>query len=183
MYLVLDTETTGLDPEARAVSIAWTVLDAAFQNVESYYFILAPDGFEVPERAFKIHGIDTETMEWNGASRESVFKHFCKDLDDCDYLVGHSVMFDFNIVRTELEAAGISINHLVAKDCICTMEETIDYCQIPKTRKSGYNFKRPSLQELHAQLFGTGFKGAHNAMIDVDVTGRCFVELKKRNIL
>ena len=183
MYLVFDTETTGFEPTARAVSIAWTILDSKFQKIDAHYFILEPDDFEVPERTIKIHGITPHIMKQKGVSRVLVFRHFLGDLQVCKHLVGHNVMFDFNIVRNELEAAGINLNYLMNIDCICTMEESRDFCQLPNPKQSGYLFKRPKLQELYAKLFGTGFEGGHNAAKDVEVTAKCFVELFNQKVI
>ena len=41
----------------------------------------------------------------------------------------------------------------------------------------GGKFKLPTLSELHAHLFDTDFKEAHNATADVEATTRCFFEL------
>ena len=56
----------------------------------------------------------------------------------------------------------------------CT-EETATLCQLPGGR--GGKFKLPTLSELHAHLFDTDFKEAHNATADVEATTRCFFEL------
>ena len=84
MYLILDTETTGTEPDARAVSIAWTVLNSDFEQMDSNYFILEPDGFDVPERVVKIHGIDSEMIKEKGISRDLVLRHLIGDLEHCE---------------------------------------------------------------------------------------------------
>lgn len=184
MYCVFDTETTDTDLIfARAVSIAWTVLDKDFKRLASHSFILESDGFEVPKRVIKLHGIDNEKMEKEGVSRTLVLRHFMADIKDCKVLVGHNVMYDFHVVKTELEKLEIPINDLVCKKFTCTMQETMDYCELPKTRKSLFKFKRPNLKELHYKLFKTYFSNAHNAAADVNATAKCFVELKTLKII
>lgn len=59
----------------------------------------------------------------------------------------------------------------------CTMRSTTEVTKI------GYNpkyksYKWPKLEELHRVLFGEPITGAHNAMVDVQATLRCFFELK-----
>ena len=44
----------------------------------------------------------------------------------------------------------------------------------------GGKFKLPTLTELHNYLFGTPFSEAHNATADVEATTRCFLELIRR---
>ncbi len=61
----------------------------------------------------------------------------------------------------------------------CTMRSTTEVTKI------GYNpkyksYKWPKLEELHRVLFGEQVMGAHNAMVDVRATLRCFFELKDK---
>ncbi len=60
---------------------------------------------------------------------------------------------------------------------VCTMKSSTDHC---KLQGRGFSFKPPKLAELHRFLFGEYFEGAHDAMIDVEATMRCFLELVKR---
>ena len=70
MYLIFDTETTGLprrwdapltdsDNWPRAVQIAWQLHDEWGELIEHQDFLIKPDGFDVPYDAEKVHGIST----------------------------------------------------------------------------------------------------------------------------
>ena len=58
------------------------------------------------------------------------------------------------------------------------MKESMDFCQLPG--QFG-DYKWPKLQELHIKLFNKGFENAHDALVDVEATARCFFEMMKRD--
>ena len=71
MYLIFDTETTGLphnktapvedlDNWPRLVQIAWQLHDNEGKLRSSGNHIVKPDGFTIPFNAEKIHGISTQ---------------------------------------------------------------------------------------------------------------------------
>lgn len=60
------------------------------------------------------------------------------------------------------------------------MRSSTDYC---KLQGRGFSFKPPKLSELHRFLFDEWFDGAHNAIVDVEATMRCLVELIKRGVI
>jgi hypothetical protein len=59
------------------------------------------------------------------------------------------------------------------------MNETINFCKLPKKLASSSWYKRPKLWELHKKLFDKYFVWAHDAMTDVEATLNCFIELVK----
>jgi hypothetical protein len=60
------------------------------------------------------------------------------------------------------------------------MKTTVDFCAL---QGNGLRFKYPKLWELHKKLFGEYFSWAHDAMVDVEATQRCFLELEKQWVL
>ncbi len=189
MYLIFDTETTGLpkrwnapitdtDNWPRAIQIAWQLHDELGQVVEHKDYLIRPEGFDIPFDAEKIHGISTELAQRDGASLEDVMKEFVEVLGRSKFIVGQNVGFDVNIVGCELVRLGINskIEGLPVLDT-CT-EKTAQLCQIPGGR--GGKFKLPNLTELHEFLFGEPFAEAHNATADVEATSRCFFELIRK---
>lgn len=61
------------------------------------------------------------------------------------------------------------------------MNESINYCKLPKKNEKAEWYKRPKLWELHKKVFWEYFVWAHDAMTDVEATLRCFVDLVKNN--
>jgi DNA polymerase-3 subunit epsilon len=70
-------------------------------------------------------------------------------------------------------------NTISAKNRICTMEKSTNFCKLD----GPYGYKWPKLSELHYKLFGTGFEEAHNAEVDINVTAKCFWQMKKLGVL
>ncbi|MFC4218917.1 DNA polymerase III subunit alpha [Flagellimonas marina] len=189
MYLIFDTETTGLpkrwdapitdtDNWPRCVQIAWQLHDELGNLVEQKDFLVRPEGFNVPYEAEQIHGISTALAEQEGESLENVLYAFKSALERTKFVVGQNVGFDVNIMGCEFHRKGIenSLEELPVLDT-CT-EHTAELCKIPGGR--GGKFKLPTLTELHEFLFGETFAEAHNATADVEATTRCFLELVRK---
>lgn len=190
MYLIFDTETTGLprnynapisDSEnwPRAVQIAWQLHDEKGALLEHKDFLIIPDGYTIPYDAERIHGISTELATEQGVSIHKVFEEFEKALSKTQYIVGQNIGFDIHIMGAEFYRYGVStvLDKLPILDT-CS-ELTAELCKIPGGRAG--KFKYPNLTELHEFLFGTPFAEAHNATADVEATARCFFELLRRN--
>ncbi len=190
-FLFFDTETTGLPLNWRApvddfsnwprmVQIAW-VLYKDGVKLSSSNFIIMPEGFEIPAESSKIHGITTERAKKDGVSLLKVLKQFQGCAAKADFLVAHNMSFDQMIVGAELLRMNMQ-NFLVAKDRICNMEISTNFCAISSVNGYG-GYKWPKLSELHMKLFGTEFEDSHNAMADVEATAKCFWEMKNRGII
>ena len=189
MYLIFDTETTGLpkkwnapltDAEnwPRCIQIAWQIHDAKGELIRHENYLIQPDGFTIPFDSEKIHGISTALAEEQGVLLAEVLQKFHAALDDVDFVVGHNVGFDRNIMGAEYLRAGLAdvLEDKVVIDT-CT-EETAQLCQLPGGR--GGKFKLPTLSELYRFLFKEGFEDAHNATADVEATTRAFLELLRQ---
>ncbi|WP_456377549.1 DNA polymerase III subunit alpha [Lutibacter sp.] len=191
MFLIFDTETTGLpkkwnapitdtDNWPRCVQIAWQLHDIYGELIEQQDFLIKPEGFNIPYDAEQIHGISTQLAEEKGEDLEKVLYFFNKALLKSKFVVGQNVKFDLNIMGCEFHRKGIStnLNQMPVLDT-CT-EKTASLCQITGGRYG--KFKLPTLTELHQHLFNTPFSEAHNATADVEATTRCFLELiRQRN--
>ena len=186
MYLIFDTETTGLpkswnapitdtDNWPRCIQIAWQLHDKMGNVLEHNDFLIKPDNFNIPFDAERIHGISTELAQEQGIGLEEGLQLFNEALKKTKFIVGQNVGFDINIMGCEFYRLGVE-NNLTTLPLLdtCT-EKTAQMCQIPGGR--GGKFKLPTLTELHNHLFGVGFGEAHNATADVEATTRCFLEL------
>ncbi|PJB11884.1 MAG: DNA polymerase III subunit alpha [Flavobacteriales bacterium CG_4_9_14_3_um_filter_40_17] len=189
MYLIFDTETTGLpkrydvpvsetDNWPRCVQLAWQLHENDGQLVEHKEYLIKPDGFIIPFDAETVHGISTELAESEGVPIAMVLKEFQTALIKSDFLVGQNLMFDVNILGAEFYRLGIE-NTLDKKQILDTCTEvTAELLKLSGGR--GGKFKLPTLSELHQFLFDEKIEDAHNASADVEATARCFFELKKR---
>ena len=191
MYLIFDTETTGLpkkwnapitdhDNWPRCVQIAWQLHDDMGSCVEHKDFLIKPNGFNIPYDAERIHGISTELADSKGLALEDVLGEFNIALSKAKFVVGQNVGFDINVLGCEYDRNKVqtSLNDLPILDT-CT-ETTADLCKLPGGR--GGKFKLPTLTELHQYLFDQPFAEAHNATADVEATSRCFLELLRLGV-
>ena len=193
MFLIFDTETTGLPKNYKApvtdsnnwprmVQLAWQLHDNSGKLLEAKNYIVKPDGYDIPIGVSKIHGITTERAEKDGHDLNFVLEEFKKDLENTSYNVGHNIEFDLNIVGAEFFRIDNQINKpFTTIDSIDTMKSATDFCAIPGGRGGG--FKYPSLTDLHKKLFEKGIGDAHDAAYDVDATARCFFGLVKHRVI
>ncbi len=189
MYLIFDTETTGLpkrwdapvsdtDNWPRCIQIAWQLHDGEGRLLEQYDALVRPDGFNIPYDAEQIHGISTDLAREEGLPLEEVLEAFRGAMSRTQFLVGQNVGFDINVMGAEFyRVAGEDPLEKFPVLDTCT-EATAELCQLPGGR--GGKFKLPTLTELHLHLFGEPFEEAHNATADVEATTRCFLELLRR---
>ena len=191
MYLIFDTETTGLpkrwdapisdtDNWPRCIQIAWQLHDGMGNCIEHQDYLIRPEGFNIPYDAEKIHGISTELATQEGLGLQEVLEKFNIALSKTKYVVGQNVDFDINIMGAEFYRQSVAnqLQELSVLDT-CT-ETTAELCRIPGGR--GGKYKLPTLTELHQHLFHTPFDEAHNATADVEATTRCFLELVRKQV-
>lgn len=191
MYIIFDTETTGLprswnapitdtDNWPRVIQIAWQLHNEMGEVIESKDYLIDPDGFNIPYDSEQIHGISTELAKDQGVPLIDVLNEFNVALTKAKFVVGQNVKFDLNVWGCEYHRLGVEtpMNDMAVLDT-CT-EVTAGLCQIPGGR--GGKFKLPTLTELHEFLFNQPFAEAHNATADVEATTRCFFELIRRGV-
>ena len=186
MYLIFDTETTGLPKNwnapitdvsnwPRCVQIAWQLHDDMGRMVSHEDFLIIPENYKIPYDAEQIHGISTDLAMQQGKPLNEVLDLFNEALSKTKFVVGQNLNFDLNIMGCEFHRSNKSttLNELPVLDT-CT-EKTALLCEIPGGRYG--KFKLPTLTELHEKLFNQPFNEAHNATADVEATTRCFLEL------
>ncbi|MCR9084907.1 MAG: exonuclease domain-containing protein, partial [Cyclobacteriaceae bacterium] len=184
MYIIFDTETTGLprdynapmsdlDNWPRLVQLAWQLHDAKGKLISNHNYIVKPEGFTIPYNAEKVHGISTKRALAEGHDLKEVLAIFEKDAAEAKHLVGHNIEFDINVVGSEFIRAELGMP--LTANPLDTKDISTEFCAIPGGK--GGKFKWPTLTELHQKLFGKGFGDAHDAAYDVDATARCFFGL------
>ena len=192
MFLIFDTETTGLpkqynapltdfDNWPRLVQLAWQLHDDKGRLVENYNLLVKPEGFVIPIDAKMVHGISTEHATKYGLPLHEVLDTFLKSAEKAKYFVGHNIDFDLCIVGCEF-LRDRNTNPLRAWPRVdtCT-EKTAEFCKLPGGK--GGKYKLPKLNEIHEILFGSKFDSAHNASADVQATARVFLELLRIGVL
>jgi DNA polymerase III subunit alpha len=191
MYLIFDTETTGLpknwnapitdsDNWPRCIQIAWQLHDDMGNLVEHQDYLVKPEGFNIPYDAERIHGISTELAQAEGIPLSEVLEKFNVALGKAKFIVGQNLGFDVNIMGAELYRMGVD-SPMASMPVLDTCTEvTASLLKLPGGR--GGRFKLPTLTELHEYLFAVPFSEAHNATADVEATTRCFLELIRKEV-
>ena len=167
-----DTETTWVNPYFdRIIQFGgifgeydpenWTFT----QRFELNQYINIPGN--IPPEASRVHGIYKQDLESYGMM-ENYIMGFLWCLQEADFVIGHNVDFDKNMLKAEAKRLNINFNFDQVR-WIDTMKSTSDL--IPGKKK------RPKLQELYTFLFGKPFEGAHDAMADIKATKDCFLQL------
>jgi DNA polymerase III subunit alpha len=191
MYLIFDTETTGLPLNynapvsdiqnwPRMVQLAWECHDKNGWLIGNKCYIVKPENYIIPQAAVQVHGITTEKAIAEGIALETVLEEFEQDLVQSSFVIGHNVSFDLNILGAEFIRRGMN-TCLQHKARVCTKEASTDFCALPGGKNG--KFKWPTLTELCIKLFGETFSDAHNAAADVAATARCFFELMRLEVI
>jgi DNA polymerase-3 subunit epsilon len=189
MYLVFDTETTGLpksrearisdvDNWPRVVQLAWESFDPRGRKTYARSYVIRPDGFRIPKDAVAVHGISTSIATRIGIPITKALNRFLKALRNSSVVIAHGYEFDSCVLGAEFHRLGMR-DQFRGKTHVCTMEDSTEYCAIP----SRFGFKWPKLPELHLKLFRKIVKETHDAAADVAVCSRCFFELKRLGVV
>jgi DNA polymerase III subunit alpha len=192
MYLIFDTETTGLpknkqapltdfDNWPRMVQIAWQLHDGTGKLLSNENLIVKPDGYTIPFNAEKVHGISTQRALEEGLPLNEVLDRFTEDLNKARLVIGHNILdFDIKIIGAEYLRQEKE-NAIAQKEALDTQLESTEFCALPGGR--GNQFKWPSLLELHKKLYSEDFGDAHDAAYDVSANARCFFGLLREKVI
>ena len=184
-YLFFDTETTGLpknykapytdlDNWPRVVQLSWLISENS-QIIKESDNVIKVD-FPIPEQSSRIHGITNEVSLAKGRPLSDVLDDILNDIDDVDFIICHNLSFDKAILQSELARA--SRNPEIKTKEFCTMKSSVDFCKLP----GNYGFKWPKLEELYQICFEEKLENAHDAMVDVKATFRCFDKLEQDKV-
>ena len=106
--IILDTETTGLDPATgdRLVEIAGVEVLNYIPTGEFYHTYIDPER-DVPDGAFRVHGLSTEFLKGKPLFRD-VAADFLAFIGD-SRLVIHNAEFDMKFLNAEFKRAGLPL--------------------------------------------------------------------------
>lgn len=186
MEFFFDTETTGIPKRSgnkyachkklenydcsRIVSISWIVTQKQQVVVQAYY-VIKPDGFEIPQEASAIHKISTQEATSNGVPITQVFEELKKVLPLCVNMVAHNIAFDVQILKSELWRYGYT-------DMVSIIDDMHQICTMKKGKEVLKSKTYPKLQHLVHQLFNEDMTAeAHNAQADTYYCYKCYTQM------
>jgi DNA polymerase-3 subunit epsilon len=163
--IVLDTETTGLDPADghRVIEIGCVELEDHVPTGITFQRYLNPDRL-VPVESQRVHGITDEFLA-DKPGFASVALELVEFLGDAP-LVIHNASFDLKFLNSEF--ARVMLPAL-------PLARAIDTIDIAKSKIPGARY---SLDEL-CKRFGIDLSGRqkHGALLDAELTARVYLEL------
>ncbi|RXF70302.1 DNA polymerase III subunit epsilon [Hansschlegelia zhihuaiae] len=163
--IVLDTETTGLDPLTgdRVVEIGCVELLNRIPTGASYHVYVNPER-DMPEGAFRVHGLSTEFLSDKPRFAEIAdgFLEFIAD----DALVIHNAAFDVGFLDAELGKVG---KPKIAR------ERVVDTLMLARRKNPG---GQASLDAL-CQRYGidNSRRTKHGALLDSEILAEVYLEL------
>ena len=98
-YIILDTETTGVDEKDRVIQLGFMVLGEKKVEVQNEFFSC---GVPINIKAMETHGITPEMLEGKTPCRESEsYKRLLELNIDDNYLIIHNAPFDIKMLEKE----------------------------------------------------------------------------------
>jgi len=163
--IILDTETTGLDPEQgdRIVEIGAVELFNHMPTGKTYHQYINPKR-DMPEEAFRVHGLSSEFL-----SDKPVFENIAQDfmnfIGDAK-LVIHNASFDMKFINAELRWAQFPV---------LEMSRAIDSLAIARKKFPG----SPASLDALCRRFGVdnSNRELHGALLDSEILAEVYLEL------
>jgi DNA polymerase-3 subunit epsilon len=163
--IVLDTETTGLDPlnGDRLVEIGCIELVNRIPSGQTFHVYLNPER-SMPAEAFAIHGLSDEFLK-DKPRFAAVADEFIGFLGDAP-LVIHNAGFDIGFLNAELERAG---RPLIGR------ERLVDTLLLARRKHAGASNRLDDLCVRYAIDHSRRTK--HGALLDAELLAEVYVEL------
>lgn len=163
--IVLDTETTGLDPNTgdRIVEIGAVELIGHVPTGETYHQYINPMR-DMPEEAFQVHGLSNEFLA-DKPIFEKIGQGFL-DFIGTSKLVIHNASFDIKFLNAELKWMGLPL---------IPWEQAVDTLAIARKKFPG----SPSSLDALCRRFNidNSARTLHGALLDSEILAEVYLEL------
>ena len=163
--IVLDTETTGLDPKSgdRLVEIGCVELDNHLPTGRTYHQYVNPER-DMPDEAFRVHGLSEAFLAKHPVFAD-IADGFLEFIGDAD-LVIHNASFDLGFINAELQRVGrASVEN----------RRAIDTVQIARGKYPG---AQASLDALCRRFeIDLSARTKHGALLDAELLADVYLEL------
>ncbi len=167
-YIILDTETTGLEVQRghRIIEIGAVLLNDRKKSEEHFHTYLNPSRL-IDEEASKVHGIMNEDLI-DKPYFEDIADEFLEFIDGST-LVIHNAAFDVGFLNNELKIASSKYPML---EEICEIEDSL---AIAKDKFPG---QRNSLDALANRFEISGYdRTFHGALLDANILADVYMSL------
>ena len=167
--IVLDTETTGLSPEAgdRIIEIGCVELLHRKLTGNNFHHYLNPDR-DIHEDAMKVHGISTEFLS-DKPRFENIVEEFLAYVQGAEIII-HNAPFDVGFLNAELQRTGKP----VFKEHVNGVLDTLAMA------KELYPGKRNSLDALCERLgVSNAARTLHGGLLDAELLADVYINLTR----
>ena len=167
-YIVLDTETTGLEVKQghRVIEIGAVLLNDRKKSEENFHSYLNPSRL-IDEEASKVHGIMNVDLE-DSPSFDEIADEFVEFIDGAT-LVIHNAPFDLGFLNNELQLASTSYPKI---EDICEVEDSL------LIARDKFPSQKNSLDALAKRFDVSGYdRSFHGALLDANILADVFVQL------
>jgi DNA polymerase-3 subunit epsilon len=163
--IVLDTETTGLDPLRgdRLVEIGCVEMFNRMPTGQSYHVYINPER-DMPAEAFAVHGLSREFLSTKPLFAE-VVEEFLAFIGDAP-LVIHNASFDVGFINAELDRV-----KLVA----IPRERLVDTLLLARRKHPGVSNRLDDLCSRYA--IDNSRRTKHGALLDAELLAEVYVDL------
>jgi len=163
--IVLDTETTGFDPESgdRIVEIGAVELKGHVPTGNTYHQYINPER-AMPDGAFEVHGLGDEFLS-DKPLFKTVAQAFIDFIGDAK-LVIHNAAFDMKFLNAELSWAGLTR---------IEWERAVDTLAIARRKFPG----APASLDALCRRYGidNSARTLHGALLDSEILAEVYLEL------
>ena len=167
--IILDTETTGLDPKSghRVIEIGCIELVNRKFTGEQYHIYLNPDR-DSDEAALEVHGLTSEFLSDKPRFKD-IYEEFLKFISGSELLI-HNAEFDVNFLDHEIKL--LSQKLPTVSDCVTKITDTL---QIAREKHPG---QRNSLDALVKRYEIGGYdRELHGALLDSQILGDVYLSM------
>jgi DNA polymerase-3 subunit epsilon len=163
--IVLDTETTGLDPLRgdRLVEIGCVEIFNRMPTGQSYHVYINPER-EMAAEAFAVHGLSTEFLATKPVFTE-VVDEFLAFIADAP-LVIHNASFDISFINAELERI---------KRAPIPKDRLVDTLLLARRKHPGVSNRLDDLCSRYA--IDNSHRTKHGALLDAELLAEVYVDL------
>ncbi|WP_257167605.1 DNA polymerase III subunit epsilon [Bradyrhizobium sp. SRS-191] len=163
--IVLDTETTGLDPLRgdRLVEIGCVEIINRMPTGQVFHVYINPER-DMPAEAFAVHGLSSEFLADKPLFHE-VVEDFLEFIGDAP-LVIHNASFDIGFINAELDRA---------KRAAIPRERLVDTLMLARRKHPGVSNRLDDLCSRYA--IDNSRRTKHGALLDAELLAEVYVDL------
>lgn len=164
--IVLDTETTGLDPKQghRIIELAAIELDGRKVSVRRFHRYLNPER-EIDAGAAAVHGLTYERLQ-NEAKFADIAASFLEFIEGAELII-HNAPFDMGFLNHELELLGLPLLQNVVTDTL-------------KVAREMHPGKKNSLNALCSRYgIDNAHRTLHGALLDTELLAEVYFAMTR----